>query len=78
MLGLVHMETNDPASTGKPRPSSVTGEKELRILNKQLQAQADQLRALNQELVDREQRLRLSINVGRVGVWVWDTSARGE
>src|SRR5277367_5818647 len=68
------MEPNDPSSTGKAKPSSVTGEEDLRILNQQLQEQADQLRTLNQELVDREQRLRLSIEVGRVGVWVWDTT----
>jgi PAS domain S-box-containing protein len=74
MLCVFQMETSDLTSTGKSEPSSLRGEEPLRILNQQLQEQASQLRALNQELVDREARLRLSIEVGRVGVWVWDTS----
>jgi PAS domain-containing protein len=55
-------------------PSHQAGEEELRILNKQLREQADQLRALNQDLVDREARLRLSIETGRIGIWVWDAT----
>jgi PAS domain S-box-containing protein len=74
MLGLFRMETRNQASAGESSSSLPTGEEELRILNQQLQQQADQLRSLNRELVDREQRLRLSIEVGRVGVWVWDTT----
>ncbi|HEY0258030.1 MAG TPA: PAS domain-containing protein [Candidatus Methylacidiphilales bacterium] len=73
MLGLLHMETSDQSSAEENNSSPLAGE-EFRMPDKQLQEQAAQLRALNQELVDREQRLRLSIEVGRVGVWVWDTS----
>src|SRR5258706_3167623 len=68
------MEISAQAPAGENNPSHSTGEEELRILNKQLREQADQLRALNEELVDREARLRLSIETGRVGVWVWDAT----
>src|ERR1700732_3962677 len=68
------MEISAQAPAGENNPSHSTGEEELRILNKQLREQADQLRALNQDLVDREARLRLSIETGRVGVWVWDAT----
>ena len=68
------MEISDQALAGENNPSHPTGEQELRLLNKQLREQADQLRALNQDLVDREARLRLSIETGRVGVWVWDAT----
>jgi PAS domain S-box-containing protein len=68
------MEISDQAPARESNPSHPTGEEELRILNKQLREQADQLRALNQDLVDREARLRLSIETGRVGVWVWDAT----
>jgi PAS domain S-box-containing protein len=73
-LRLFRMKTSEQAPARENNPSPPTGEGELRILNKQLQEQADQLRALNQELLDREQRLRLSIETGRVGVWVWDAT----
>src|SRR5258708_39142591 len=68
------MEISAQAPAGENNPSHSTGEEELRILNKQLREQADQLRALNEELVDREARLRLSIETGRGGVWVWDAT----
>ena len=68
------MEISAQAPAGENNLSHSTGEEELRILNKQLREQADQLRALNEELVDREARLRLSIETGRVGVWVWDAT----
>jgi PAS domain S-box-containing protein len=68
------MEISDQPPAGENNPSHPTVEEELRILNKQLREQADQLRALNQDLVDREARLRLSIETGRVGVWVWDAT----
>ena len=55
------MEFSDQALAGENNPSHPTGEEELRILNKQLREQADELRSLNQDLVDREARLRLSI-----------------
>ena len=53
------MEFSDQALAGENNPSHPTGEEELRILNKQLREQADELRSLNQDLVDREARLRL-------------------
>ena len=68
------MEISAQAPAGENNPSHSTGEEELRILNKQLREQADELRALNEDLVDREARLRLSIETGRVGIWVWDAT----
>ena len=43
-------------------------------LNKRLSAQAAQLARLNQELVDGEQRLRLAMETGRIGLWVWNST----
>jgi PAS domain S-box-containing protein len=54
--------------------SSPPGEDEARLLNAQLLEQANQLRKINQELVDREELLRLSVETGKVGVWLWDAS----
>jgi hypothetical protein len=68
------MEISDQSPAGENNPSRPTSEEELRILNKQLREQADELRALNQNLVDREARLRLSVETGRVGIWVWDAT----
>jgi hypothetical protein len=68
------MEISDLSPSGENNPSAPTVEEELRIINRRLQEQADQLRALNQELVDREARLRLSVETGRVGIWLWDAS----
>lgn len=61
-----------PVEAGDALASS--GAKKLQALNVQLREQADRLRELNRELVDREQRLRLAIETGRVGVWVWDAT----
>ncbi len=63
------MTTTDDSSPAV-QGSTPTGEEELRIINRQLQEQTDQLRALNRQLVDREARLRLSVETGRVGIWV--------
>ena len=68
------MEFSDQALAGENNPSHPTGEEELRVLNKQLREQADELRSLNQDLLNREARLRLSIETGRVGIWVWDAT----
>ncbi|HXM05360.1 MAG TPA: hypothetical protein VN939_22290 [Chthoniobacterales bacterium] len=68
------MELTDQSPSGENHASVPTGEEHLRIINRQLQEQADQLRALNQELVDREARLRLSVETGRVGIWLWDAT----
>ena len=67
------MESLPPDSPGKDS-SLKDGEANLRVLNSQLQEQATQLGKSNQELTDREQLLRLSIETGRVGVWVWDAT----
>ena len=68
------MEFSDQALAAENNPSHPMGEEELHILNRQLREQADELRALNQDLVNREARLRLSIETGRVGIWVWDAT----
>jgi PAS domain S-box-containing protein len=39
-----------------------------------LQALNQQLLSLNQELIDGEQRLRLAIETGRIGLWVWNST----
>jgi PAS domain-containing protein len=43
-------------------------------LNDPLQQQADELRKLNRELADHEERLRLAIETGRIGLWVWNST----
>ena len=52
------MEFSDQALTGENNQSHPAGEEELRILNKQIREETDELRSLNQDLVDREARLR--------------------
>lgn len=47
---------------------------ELRRLNAELERQAAHLREVNQTLIDREQRLRLAIETGRIGLWVWNST----
>ena len=49
-------------------------EEELRRLNVELSQQADHLRQVNQTLLDSEQRLRLAIETGRIGLWVWNST----
>lgn len=49
-------------------------EEELRRLNVELSQQAAHLRQVNQTLLDSEQRLRLAIETGRIGLWVWNNS----
>src|ERR1700678_2187108 len=67
------MAAMDEPSTEKNRGDAM-GDEELRALNTKLREQADSLLRVNRELADREQLLRLSVDVGRVGVWVWDTT----
>ncbi len=38
------------------------------------QDQLAQLQRLNQTLIDSEQRLRLALETGKIGLWVWDSS----
>ena len=35
---------------------------------------AEQLREMNQVLVDNEQRLRLAIETGKIGLWIWNST----
>jgi PAS domain S-box-containing protein len=49
-------------------------EEELRRLNLELSQQAAHLRQVNQSLVESEQRLRLAIETGRIGLWVWNST----
>lgn len=49
-------------------------EEELRRLNVELLQQAAHLRQVNQSLLDSEQRLRLAIETGRIGLWVWNST----
>ena len=49
-------------------------EKELRRLNVELSEQTAHLREVNQSLLDSEQRLRLAIETGRIGLWVWNST----
>jgi len=49
-------------------------EEELRRLNVELSQQAAHLRQVNQSLLDSEQRLRLAIETGRIGLWVWNST----
>ena len=47
---------------------------ELQRLNAELLQQAAHLREVNQTLLDSEQRLRLAIETGRIGLWVWNST----
>jgi len=49
-------------------------EEELRRLNGELSRQTAHLRQVNQTLIDREQRLRLAIETGRIGLWIWNST----
>jgi PAS domain S-box-containing protein len=49
-------------------------EEELSRLNVELSQQAAHLRQVNQSLLDSEQRLRLAIETGRIGLWVWNST----
>jgi PAS domain S-box-containing protein len=47
---------------------------ELERLNAELSQQAAHLREVNQTLLESEQRLRLAIETGRIGLWVWNST----
>ena len=66
------METGDPAFS-KDEPSAQKAE-DHEALNAQLREEIDELRKINQESVSREELLRLSVETGRVGVWLWDAA----
>ncbi|MDI1479243.1 PAS domain S-box protein [Polyangium sp. y55x31] len=54
-----------------------TAAEELQRLNAELLRQASHLREVNQTLLDSEQRLRLAIETGRIGLWVWNSTDLG-
>jgi PAS domain-containing protein len=49
-------------------------EEELRRVNTELSKQTTHLREVNQILFDSEQRLRLAIKTGKIGLWVWNST----
>ena len=51
-----------------------THTEELRRLNAELERQTIHLKEVNQILTDSEQRLRLAIATGRIGLWVWNST----
>ncbi|MDI1428662.1 PAS domain-containing protein [Polyangium sorediatum] len=66
-------------SAPSPSPSERTSEREtaaeeLQRLNAELRQQAAHLREVNQTLLESEQRLRLAIETGRIGLWVWNST----
>jgi PAS domain S-box-containing protein len=64
-----------PENQESPEVSPSPGaSEELRRLNAELSQQALHLREVNQTLLDSEQRLRLAIETGRIGLWVWNST----
>ncbi len=66
-------------SVPKDPPAQVSrvedvGDDLLRRHNEELQREVQQLHAFNQSLSDSEQRLRLAIATGRIGLWVWNST----
>src|ERR1700744_29558 len=53
---------------------SANASTEPQALNADLVAQTEKLKRLNQQLVESDQRLRLAIEAGRVGLWVWNST----
>ena len=49
-------------------------EEKLNRLNVELAQQAGELKAVNQTLLVSEQRLRIAIETGRIGLFVWDST----
>jgi PAS domain S-box-containing protein len=68
---LVSMASNGVDSDGE---LSGAIERDLQAFNRRLQDQAQELQKLNTELTDNEQRLRLAIETGRIGLWVWNST----
>src|ERR1700743_1925281 len=53
---------------------SANASSEPQALNADLVAQTEKLKRLNLQLVESDQRLRLAIEAGRVGLWVWNST----
>jgi PAS domain S-box-containing protein len=68
----VHAHLSQPASRSDADAARI--EDELRRMNAELSQQAAELRAVNQSLLDSEQRLRLALETGRIGLWVWNST----
>jgi PAS domain S-box-containing protein len=64
-------KTDLPAQVSRTENS---GDDLLRRRNEELQREVEQLQALNRSLSDSEQRLRLAIATGRIGLWVWNST----
>lgn len=69
---------SDATHLDAPTPADAAGrqhdQEELRRLNVELERRADDLKRLNQTLIDSEQRLRLALETGRIGLWVWNST----
>lgn len=70
-MPLLTVKSDPPSST--PREEKA-GEDLLRSHNEELQNEIQQLRELNRALSDSEQRQRLAIATGRIGLWVWNST----
>src|SRR6516162_820542 len=62
------------ATRDRPQSEQRRTEEELQRLNAELSRQAAHLREVNQTLLDSERRLRLAIEIGRIGLWVWNST----
>jgi PAS domain S-box-containing protein len=67
------MVSNRDHTKGKGK-KAVGSKKGISTVNQRLRDQAEELLKLNQELTDNEQRLRLAIETGRIGLWVWNST----
>ena len=67
--------TSRPSATrDRPQSELRPTEEELQRLNAELSCQAAHLREVNQTLLDSERRLRVAIETGRIGLWVWNST----
>jgi PAS domain S-box-containing protein len=70
---LSPMAINEHNSSGENERDSQFSQADLPRIIFELKNQVERLGAANRELTDKEELLRLSVETGRVGVWVWDT-----
>ena len=61
-------------SDSTPPGEVVSSDEALRKQNEALSGELERLRELNQSLMDSEQRLRLAIATGQIGLWVWNST----
>ena len=76
MKGEIKTNRTSRRGTTRDRPQSERRrtEEELQRLNAELSRKAAHLRQVNQTLLDSERRLRLAIETGRIGLWVWNST----